>query len=293
MNKRSPISSIFTLLISGAALTIVAIGCGSSDGDANGPGGSGDVYTLDNVCEKMAAHQCAAVKSCCESSQIGYDEAGCLAQARVHCDEEVAKTEDDKRLFQPEAVDGCLAVLEGMYRSCELTMEELLHVGRTGPVCARVFAGLVEEGGACVEDSDCKPPADETEYAACRDGQCSLRRLSVEEGEECDSRSLCAPGLHCAASSDPFAEPGVGKCKRPKQLGESCTPSLFGNPCAEKDTCDWTSETCVPGKAVGASCDTMFACESNRCIEGRCAEAETFEIADAKICKGEADDSDT
>lgn len=295
MNTRSPISSIFTLLISSAALALTAAACSSSDDNHGGPGGGGGNYTLDDVCEKMAAQQCASLKSCCESSGIGYDEAGCIASARTGCDEEVALVKAGKRTFHPEVVNACASALSTFHQKCELSREDLTTFGIAGIACQQVFAGSTEEGGACEKSADCKPPAGANEFATCPSGKCKIGHVDVAEGGDCDPASTCAAGLYCQSEPGAGIENALtGKCQKAKQVGEACSSNAyFRSECGEGNHCELGSGICKVGKGVGEDCMGPLECQSLACEQNKCAEETKYSMADEESCKGETDGSGT
>lgn len=289
--KTRTIPSIFTVLLSSAALAVVAIGCGGSD-DANGPGNSGGVYTLDDVCEKVAQRQCADIQSCCDSTGIGFDQAGCIAQTRSQCEASVRLVKEGKRTFHPEAVDACQDLLASTFQKCELTMEDLLDFGFSGTVCQRVFAGTVEVGGACTAPEDCKPPTGQDQFAICDAGKCDIGHINVQEGGDCGTRGSCAAGLYCElSSSGGIATTPTGKCRQLKEVGADCaSAALLGGDCGPSLYCDLSSDTCQPLKDVGEDCETSLECKSHVC-NGTCGEGEKHSMADEQICLGASDDS--
>ena len=294
MKTNIRLRSLFTILLSSAALGVVAIGCGGSDDDGgnngNGPGGGGS-YTLDDVCEKVAAQQCAAAKPCCESSGIGYDEAACIASARTECDFEVSLVKAGKRTFHPEAVGACVSAVAGMVQKCEATLEELFGVASSSLACQYVFAGTVEEGGACEDDSECKPPSGENQFAACDEGKCVIGHINRGEGESCSEFDSCAEGLYCWADPDAGStQPIPTICQKPKQAGEACTPSAFNSfECAKGLYCANDTSTCVDAKALGEACGSPVECATGNCQESKCVEPEKYPTVDEEMCKGVED----
>lgn len=278
MKTRTIAHSILGTLLSTAAVTLLAIGCGGSDGDGD--------YTLDNICEKMAARQCAAAQPCCESSPIGYDEAGCVAYARQQCEEQVRLVNEGKRTFHAEAVDPCLNALGGMFQKCELTVDDLYDLAASTVACGRVFEGTIEIGGACQTDTDCKQPAGADEFATCsEENKCVLGHVNVQEGGACGEFDSCAPGLYCD-----FAN-GAGTCSKPKEVGADCSsPALLGGDCGPGLYCDLSTDTCQPVKGPGEPCETSLECAGYGECNGTCGKGLTFPIADSDICLGIPDD---
>lgn len=262
MNERKGMSSILTVLLSGAALVLAAAACSDSDdnkggggpgaggagGSGGGPGGGGS-YTLDDVCERIAPRQCADARACCESSVAGYDQAGCEAGMLRDCEAGVAKVKEGKMTFNAGSVDACLNTLKGTYQKCEFAFAELIEIGDIADAC-HVFLGNIEVGGACEEDAECKQPSDDKELAHCIHGKCTLESLGeAGEGADCGEETSCGPGLYCSEDD---------KCAKAKAIGEACT---------------WPGE-----------------CASWSCQAGQCAEGNKISIASGALCKGEEDE---
>ena len=286
MNAKAIAHSILAVLFSATALMV---GCGDSDDDTGNNGGTGKGggnYTLDNVCQQIAARQCAAAKPCCESSGIGYDEQGCIATSIADCEAQVALVKAGKRTFHPEAVDACAAVTTDLVGRCAVTIDEFLDFARTSLACQYVFTGNVEEGGACEDDSDCKPPTEANAFAACsEEGKCVIGHIDRGEGQACGEYASCAKGLRCEA--DPNAGSTTTVCKKPKQAGEACTPSVFNTfECASGLYCHPDSSTCVEAKAIGEACGAPVECVSGNCQEGKCGEPQKLSTVDTEICTG-------
>lgn len=308
MSRASRFTSTVAVLLSSAALALAAAACSDSDdnkgggpggdgpgaggagGSGGGPGGGGN-YTLENVCDHVAATQCGHARACCESSDVGYDQAGCEAGMRRDCEAGVAKVKEGKMTFNPAAVDGCLTALGGIYQKCELTYEELFGMEGVGAACQYVFAGTVEQGGDCEDDEECKPFSDTSKFAVCEAGKCVAMSFSAGEGDACDSTTFCGPGLYCAPEEGDGSGPGAGKCQKQKKAGDSCSSSIFMSECEEGTRCDESSNTCVAAKPIGADCEWSLECASLNCEEDKCAEAGKIPIVDGEICTGEADES--
>lgn len=294
MKKRNSFPSIFTILLSSAALAFGVGACSSDDDDkGGGPGGSGNgggQYTLDNLCEQAAAKQCTDIKACCDSTGVGYDEGGCLEAARKDCDRQVALVKAGKRTFDSNAVNGCLAGMKAAFDKCEMTLSEATGLEDLVAACDRVFVGTVEAGGACEHDEDCKPASEDNEYAICDEGTCAYLITSLGEGADCDDMRQCAEGLYCAPGDMAGPAPGAGLCEKRKAIGEACEQSFFSAACVEGSYCDVQTSQCVAMKSVGAECTVLFECDSLKCEEGKCAEPEKYSMADAESCKGEAEE---
>jgi hypothetical protein len=169
---------------------------------------------------------------------------------------------DPKRYDLRRATDGIAA---GRLRYDGEAAATCLGAGRdaicsglpfTDASCARVFVGLVPEGGHCTGAHDCAGGAscDGPCNAGCCDGTCgapvtpSPAPVLSPIGGPCTSHPDCVPTAYCERD---------GTCHAlPDAAGEHC---LFG--CTYGDLyCDVSSETCLAYAAIGAACDAAHPC---------------------------------
>jgi hypothetical protein len=179
--------------------------------------------------------------------------------------------------------------------------------------CTGIFTGKVAAGGSCHFSPECAGGAEcglsETScdsLGQCCAGTCSATPVVVLEGGDCSSGGACAPGTFCSANTTTatclaapatvgascagsdscapplYCSPTTQTCQQLPLTGEPCAPgaaipsaqvSLCQNPL---DTCDATSNVCVPLVGVGGSCDpstggcvSYAACDpaTNTCLE--------------------------
>lgn len=310
MRTRSRLGSGLALLVSLFALGFA--GCGSSDeapksggkpdaghggeggqGPDGGEGGSGGgggepAYTLDEVCDVLAEKECAAVEACCDSSGVGYDEAGCQGAIKTSCEAQVAKAKEGKLVFDSESVDPCADAMAALYGKCELSWEETGDVLLGLPACRGLFAGTKSAGESCATVEDCKPPTEASQVATCESQKCVVRPKFRAEGDPCTIGATvgCAIDLYCDA--DPKQQGAFGKCQKVKALGAACDKSqeAFAQfECGIGNHCHQQLSTCTKGKAAGEACTDAraYECESYTCRSGQCA---PLSVANEGICKG-------
>jgi hypothetical protein len=246
-------------------------GGGSETGTSGGEGGTGS-YTLDDVCDKVAPKICAMRKPCCDKSH-GYDEAGCLAEAKADCAKDVADARAGRATFRPELVDPCIDKYTALFASCDFSYDLYFRALKVIKEC-RVFEGQLAEGAACERDAQCKPAAGANEIATCdKDGtkQC-VKTTLLAETAPCELgegiRATCDQGLYCDVN---FAsQPFKGTCKKTTPLGSKCDAAKkpISLECGLGNQCDKASSVCAVGKAPGAACETDLECSSLKCPAG-------------------------
>ena len=243
-------------------------GGGSETGTSGGDGGSG-AYTLDDVCDKVAPKICAMRKPCCDKSH-GYDEAGCLAEAKADCAKDVADTRAGRATFHPELVDTCIEKYTTLFASCEFSFDLYVRALKVIKEC-RVFEGQLAEGASCERDAQCKSATDANATTSCdKDGtkQCVTTTL-LAENAPCEIgegvRSTCNEGLYC--DIDFTSQPFKGTCKKTTPLGSKCDAAKKPIPleCGLGNRCDQATSVCAVGKAAGAACGTDLECASVSC----------------------------
>lgn len=263
--------------ITGAlALSLLVAACGSNDSDDGG----GGTYSLESVCEDIAPKICNLRKSCCTSSGIGYDEAGCLAEFKADCQQDVAAAKAGTETFDGTKVDACLAAFEPILTACRISMADLEDYIPAVKSCT-VFVGQKDLGAACTRDNECKPSADPDTFVSCNDqGKCAEVRY-VGEGAACSfedgNSAICKDGLYCAFTS---LNPPEGTCKKATSKGATCT--VISGECGFGYICDPGSKTCVDAKGEGQSCTTGLECSSLNCAGGSCAAPDP--VVDAAEC---------
>lgn len=241
-------------------------GSGSGQGQGGDAGTTSAAYTLDDVCEKVVPKICEIRKPCCEKSGA-YDEAGCIAHAKLECEADVADARGGRAAFHPERIDACLAKLPALYDTCTVTADLLYRVVKELPDCA-AFEGQLAEGASCERDSQCARSDQPGELTDCDDTtkRCKRFRL-LGEGAPCvleEGANLCDQGLFCDASL--AVKPPAGTCKKATPLDSPCDAN---NPlnleCGFGRYCAGATGLCALGKGAGAPCEGDLECAAGKC----------------------------
>ncbi len=251
----------------------------SSDSDA-APAG----YTVDTVCAATTPKLCAGRKGCCDKAKFAYDAAGCEANEKTVCEQNVAEVKAGTMTFDGSKVDACLAKYQQLLDKCFISFEEITTFIADFKVC-QVFVGKVAAGGACTRTAQCAPAAGANEQVACTNGKCVLTKL-LPEGAACTFAmgvsEFCQTGTFCDA--DFTKTPPAGTCKKSLAIGETCTGKAFG--CGLGNYCDSATQKCVAGKAVGASCGNDLECKSLSCDNTATTCAAGDPLVEPKECNG-------
>jgi hypothetical protein len=93
---------IFASVVTALFVTACSGSKGSDITDTTDSGASsGPLYTLDDVCERVAPKICELTKSCCDKTG-GFDQAGCIAHSKATCAKDVADVSGGRATFTPE-----------------------------------------------------------------------------------------------------------------------------------------------------------------------------------------------
>lgn len=264
----------------GVLVAVLATACsGSRDGDA---GASPEV-------DEIIGATCDWIRTCCEAAGEPLEPlADCEAETEARLALFRARTRKNEPI-EP-AYSDCVAAMQAGARSC--------GAGRMDDVCGVTFRGLVAEGGACEDVSECAhdglpviclrtDSATDDTPGVCR----ALARVASAEpclisgnGEGgvtfstfqsaadvvlayCDVRD----GLYCGTSTricQSFIAEG-GACE-----DEGCAAGFY---------CD---ATCKPQKTAGAACAASQECAELLCKEAQCGAPL---ITDGDLCQGDYD----
>ena len=122
----------------------------------------------------------------------------------------------------------------------------------TDGACSDFLVPLVDEGGTCKQDFECKSGSCSGDGNS--EGKCFVL---PGEGEACANMDEfggdCADGLNCVD----------GTCEAPHAEGEQCTISAD---CQEGLGCD-SSGTCATPKEAGEPCQVRADCASRNCAD--------------------------
>lgn len=146
---------------------------------------------------------------------------------------------------------------------------------------------LLEKDATCAANGACAPGL--SCLSPPSGGAFRCAPVNLEEGETCGTleTGLCGGALSCVERSQ---QTGAGFCRRPKELGESCSTTMDVAPCSARRAlaCEATKCTEHPyaleGEACGlgvAFCTTGLRCDNTLCVSlpkdgeacerGRCA----------------------
>jgi hypothetical protein len=257
------------------ASTCLFLACGGEDSNS-GTNSSG--YTLETVCDHVAPRVCELRNSCCTAAGIGFEQAGCEADFKSKCNEDVQAVNAGDETFDPSGLDACLAKLPGIYARCTLTQMDYVTTVLELRVC-NAFEGKKGEGAACTRNSECRQSDDANTSVSCSQQTHSCTRVTVAKaGDGCGATTgaICEAGLYCDAPG--LAAPGT--CKTATSKGQACARPVIGNPeCGIGSYCDGATATCVEAKAAREACTLPGECASGQCDSGTCSVGTPFVTA--------------
>jgi hypothetical protein len=268
------------------AFLFACSGSSSSDINALPDGGtsSGPLYTLDDVCDRVAPKICALTKSCCDKTG-GFDQAGCMAHSKAVCSKDVADVRGGRATFHPETIDPCLAKFGPLFDSCYETFDLVLRATKDLREC-RTFEGQLTEGASCERDSQCKPATAADELSGCPKDKlkCTTTRILLD-GAACSldngTNAFCGTGLYCDAT-------GAKICKKSTAIGSTCDAKVSPSfECGLGNYCDASTALCANGKGGSAPCKDLTECASLKC-EGTASKTcvAPKAIVSVEECKG-------
>lgn len=222
-----------------------ASGMGGGGGD--GGGNSNDVGPSE-ICERIAAIQCAAQEDCCDDP--GQTVAECMSDLIAGCNDLEAVAADPIVGFDRAAVRAALDELQTRSGQCD---PALASWAITSDGFASSFTGTRDEGDDCLPDggadtsdvnafgaalASCKNVATTACLPTSGDWKCTARGAA---GGQCFTDLNCQDGLFCDKTD--AADTFDGECKARKAAGEDC---LDANECSsficKDDTCTATND---------------------------------------------------
>lgn len=237
-----------------AAFAAVFVGCSSSS-DTPGPTASPE-----EQCAAYAESYCNKAQACADIYvRLGYgDVATCKSRFADVCKLTVRAPSNG---FTADFLTKCVASVPGA------TCDDLFNGGQTAQCVPP--PGLVEDGKACGDDSQCKSGFCALDDSVATCGTCGPKPA---EGGSCVAND-CPTGLHCAS----------GKCVKSGVAGSTCGADA---PCG-------AFLDCVGGKCqaqaqnVGDACDDKggISCDFRRgavCIGKKCEKL--LLVAEGKEC---------
>ena len=207
-------------------------------GLAGGGAGCGRVEPEQGVAltaapEQIASTVCPKAYSCCTPGQLmgndlaGTDEVSCESQTTQAFRDQLSAVQDAQQAgrarYDGARVKSCLETIRAS--SCE-SLGVTNHFSGI-PGCEKFVEPLVEVGGACVNDWECKVEGG----GRCREGKCEALPAA---GAPCADKQ-CAAGAVC----DPD-----GTCVETRAAGGSCTQAV------QCPSLQCTDGTCAPRAAT-------------------------------------------
>jgi hypothetical protein len=172
-----------------------------------------------------AAYRCCMADQLMNNAQAGTDVASCEMKSEAGFQGQVAGIQESEQkgrvVYDGEKVQKCVDYLK------TAPCSELTNTGHfTGlPACASFIQPLVEKGGACAGDVECKNSfCDRTGLPDGQDGVC---RDYANESDDCSGGARCAYNLRC--------DPGTSKCV-PLPTGAMAQP---GTLCFYSSACSY------------------------------------------------------
>lgn len=234
----------------------IVAACGSSGSSSTSNSG----IPFDQLPAKYAAAACTAYQNCMGSVfSMWFNGSDCVDLTTKRLDNGTFSLVQQKITAGTVAYDGtkaqaCLDVLANL--SCAGLLQ------RDQPECLAALDGIVELGGDCDLNEECKGSAICKSASGTCPGKCSAL---LAAGQACSQDADCDSGLQCSSATH--------LCVKPAALSEACEygapPCGPGLLCLGKDDNKQTSGVCYNAIASlsadsGASCDpnTGVLCKS-------------------------------
>jgi hypothetical protein len=201
-----------------AIASLVALPLAACDGVKTIPG-----LAPDQAPKALAQAICPAAYRCCmpdqlmSNDQAGTDVASCEMKSEAGFAAQVAGIQDSEKkgrvVYDGEKVQKCVEFLE------TAPCPELQNTGHfTGlPACSSFIQPLVEVGGACGNDVECKQSyCDRTGLPDGQDGAC---RAYASEGDDCSAAGVrCGYSQRCDAATGKCVPLPTGAAPKPNSL---------------------------------------------------------------------------
>lgn len=277
---RLTLRHFFTLPLICSCFGLVMVACEPAE---TKPTPEGPKYTLDNVCEKIAAPTCAMRQSCCTQTPAGYDEAGCMTDVTTQCQKNVEDVKAGIMTFDGEFVDACITATQPYSDKCYLAIPDLFGIPEDLEPCTHAFTGQLAEGASCERTEQCQSSVADREFVRCEPSTKKCTKYTFLPADAActisqTAKKICDEGLYCkAAILD-------GNCKPTTPVGAACVPKTLSLECGFGYTCDSTTNTCVEAKNEGEACVTPLDCKSVTCTSNMCAKPSP--LFDAMQCTG-------
>jgi hypothetical protein len=253
-------------VVAALVIAFVAWGCGSG-GNASGGGGGGSAES--SFAKDVADAVCTSAGACCSTSFSAGD---CKATWESSFD----LARDAKKAgvsFDAGAAADCIAKWKATAAKCDVTAAD---IGAAMNACEAVYPGTVKPGGKCSTTSgvECESVAGSTR--TCESGKCSpLPWVEiVGVGAACTRGSAPPPSgspyAYCDSSKLEVCDK-TGHCAAAVPVGGSCGTNDGAAACAQGESCDLNSHSCVAVKGAGDSCSDFTGCGAGLdCEHGVC-----------------------
>ncbi|MDF3066296.1 MAG: hypothetical protein K0R38_1897, partial [Polyangiaceae bacterium] len=159
------------------ALASLVSGCGASTKDGGKPSEARELPRA------FAQRVCGAFARCCEHQSYEVDVAQCEEALEADLARELSEYDGLNVSFDPTAAEACIA--DYANAACLAGPTEEYDVKRN---CNVMFKGLVEPGGACRKDDECR--VEGRRSARCSDDVCTLESepaAGAQAGAACGS----------------------------------------------------------------------------------------------------------
>ncbi len=278
-----------------ALLSLLALGLVAAPGCGGSSDSSASSYSLDTVCATVTPQLCTDRQACCESANIGYDDAACKQHELDSCNANVDEVKAGSMSFDASSIDTCLAYIKQLDAQCRLSIANLADTFAKLAPCQHIFTGQLAEGASCQRDGQCAHSDDPSVSVNCEKTThvCTWRRL-LSAGEACEIGSgakpdFCSAGLYCDVALTQ-TQPLEGTCKSATPVGSKCDATkAFDLECGLGNYCDAQSGNCTAGKGDGEACSANgggLECASLSCDQasGKCVAPDP--LVDSVDCKG-------
>jgi hypothetical protein len=270
--KKLSLRHFFTFPLVSLSFGLVALACGPAE---TKPPPVEDKYTLENVCTKTPALNCAVRESCCTQAASGYVESGCLADVTAECEKNVADVKAGIMTFDGSSIDACAAALQPFADQCFLEITDLFKLPTDLAPCAQIFVGQLKDGDTCERTAQCQSSLSDREIVQCDEAtkKCTTTKFLPLDSPCKLSQTItefCDTGLYC--DFDLLSMKGT--CKTATALGGACNPGTLSLECGLGFKCDPMTSVCVESGDEGAACTTPLDCKSVNCSSQVCAKAD-------------------
>ena len=199
-----------TQLAIASVLALPLVACDPVQPEAGVPPRDAPALLAQAICPK--AYDCCMAKQLMGNDQAGTDVTSCEMKTQAALAQQVATIEASERQgrvnYDGTKVQACIDYLKAPDTKCG-DLDTTNHLSGVA-ACSSFLEPMVEVGGACTLDFECKDGfCDKTGVAAGADGTC---RALGQSGDSCANMGRCASGLTCdgADTTCKMAPPPAG-----------------------------------------------------------------------------------